>query len=129
MLRLAFLDRLEARYDMARITQERDVVQVRMLEFDNSYHFRIEILREKTEQIGEVIYVSEVYQLLWPNGFLKIETAGVDSRSRQHWVFLEDFPEFRDSSMEELLIHTVEEVSRYVDTYKRDFMGNPRRAG
>ena len=101
---------------MARITAEYEVMKSFTVEFEGKLYFRVELLRSENHQdVQQIDYVAEVYQLRWPGGATAFPSATEDRRFRQFWLYLEDFPMMVGSDVESLCSRVVTRLSEYSD--------------
>jgi hypothetical protein len=115
---------------MAKVTALFDIVETFTIEFDAKLYFRVEVLRAESGEAIQVTKLSaEVYQLRWPTGMSAIPSPRSDTRFRQSWVFLEDFPAVEASTVESLRQELLSKLSAYADNYLRDYDATNRRVG
>lgn len=114
---------------MASITAAYELAATFTAEFDKRLYFRIEILRHETGQPVQITeYISEVYQLRYPNGAMAHPSEGSDTRFRQSWLYLEDFPIVSNSSIEATRNEVATKLADYADTYLGTYKAELKRA-
>jgi hypothetical protein len=113
---------------MAKITSRFSLAAVFTVEFDSKLYFRVEILEaDSGEPIQTTQYIAEVYQLRWPNGVMAAPSPRGDTRFRQSWLYLDDFPAVSASTVESLRADLLPKLSAYADAYLHDYNTGLRR--
>ena len=115
---------------MSHITAHNELAATFAVEFEHKLYFRVEILRVETgHAVQSTTYFAEVYQLRWPGGMMTMpaQKRG-DTRFRQSWLFLEDFPLVSAASVETLRADLLPKLTAYADAYLRDYDSSARRS-
>lgn len=105
------------------VTGQQVLVETRTIEFDSKVYFRIEILRLETGAPIQVVKCfAEVYLLCWPHGQMVMPSGQrVDTRFRQSWLFLDDFPMISGSSVNEVYSGVMAKLQQYAAAYIGEF--------
>jgi hypothetical protein len=100
---------------MAKVTLFSELAITFFFEFENRLYFKVEISRTAKRQMIETTeYFAEAYQLCWPIGQMAMPFGDtVDTRFRQSWLYLEDFPHFSGVSVDSVRTSVEHALSEY----------------
>jgi hypothetical protein len=113
---------------MAEITAFWELVATFTIEVSQQVYYRVEILRvDNGAAVQTTKFCSEVYLLKWPHGATVSAGKEYDTQCRQSWLYLEDFPQLSDSSIEGLRDQVVDRLLVHANAYTAKFKTAMRR--